>query len=1321
MAIIDAYPLTRLQSGMLYHSHLDTTGTTYHDLSSLKISGPFDASGLRGVLSALLAGHDILRSGMELTRFSEPMQLVHDDVEPPLTVEDLTGLTAGDQEAHIARWRAGEKNRPFDLAVPPLLRVHVQLVGDNSFWLNLSFHHAILDGWSLSLLTSWLLTEYDRSLSGHVPQPPRLASRFRDHVRLEREALADDRSRDYWRDLLADTEVLELPRWDDRRRSATAGTDTSERSARVYRVPFRPELTRQLKGFAAGARVATKAALYAAHAGVLARMSGRQRVMTGRVANCRPDTADADRMIGLFLNSVPLVLDTGRTSWRDLARQVHHAEVEAIAHRRYPLGQIQRDLNRDSLFETLVDYRAMRSYGGLSLTRLTIEDTNFFEQTNFPFTANFGADPNTGEIGLGINYDEAEFSAEQIEAIGGYYAAALEAMADDPAAPVSRTPLLSAAETTRQIEDWNDTAAELPLDRPLPSLLAETAERFPDRVALSCGDQQLTYAELYRRVNRLAGLLRERGVGPDVVVGVSMRRSVDLITAVLSVLWAGGAYLPLDPDYPADRLAYMLADSQAKLVLADAGSQPPASAAAVLTVTPEILAEGRNVVFSSGVRADNLAYVIYTSGSTGRPKGVQIPHRALVNLLHSMSAETGLTGDDRWLAVTSLSFDIAGLEVFAPLLAGAELRVPADAAADATALLTEVRKATIAQATPSAWRMLVEAGLGDEPGIRAVCGGEALPADLADQLAARMGSVWNAYGPTETTIWSCLQPVRPGEPVTIGGPLANTQVYVLDESLQPVPVGVPGELYIGGDGVARGYRDRPALTAGRFVADPFGRPGARLFRTGDTVRRRPDGRIVFIGRSDYQVKIRGFRIELGEIESVLATHPSVGQVVVVPRPDGLGGHRLVAHLVAASGAEAATPLELRAHVAAEVPDYMVPSAYMWLDAYPLTPNGKIDRASLPDPDRRATATGDIVEPSTETERLVAKLWGEELGLDGVGADDTFRDLGGYSIAALRVVLRIKEATGHEVPLASLLTGASVATIAAAIDSGAEEKKSILVPLNEAPGSDERPLFLIHPLGGTVFCYGALSDSLPADQPAFGIQAYDHLGPDGPRPATIEEIAEHYMRVVRAVQPAGPYRFGGWCMGGAVAYAMARQAEAEGDEVETLALIDSSIADPVPPAWVDDDAAAILGAFADKLPITLAELRQIAPERRLQHALSLAEGHLARPDVGSADDLRRLVRLYQRHARALLEYRDKPHDPYRGTAVVIRGEEAPHTLPDLGWGAKVAGPLVVVETPGDHRSMLMKEHTDDLAERLLVAMREGVGALSRFPGAKVTHG
>jgi amino acid adenylation domain-containing protein len=1305
MVIEDAYPLTRLQAGMLYHSHLDATGSTYHDLLSLKASGPFDADRLRDVVTELVAGHELLRSGIDLTRFSEPMQLVHDTAELAVTVDDLTCLDEPGQAAWISQWRAEEKTRPFDLATPPLLRIHAQLLSGGEFWLNLSFHHAILDGWSLSLLTSRLLREYDRTLSGDAPEPVRLAARFRDYVMLERKALADTSARHYWQTLLAGAEVLTLPRW------RTGPVAAAESSVQVHRLQFGTDLSGRIRSFAAQNRVAAKAVLFAAHAGVMARLSGQQRVITGRVANCRPETADGEQMIGLFLNTVPMVLDTGETSWLGLVHQAHQAEIDALTHRRFPLSEIQKDFDGVALFETMVDYRAMRSYGELTLRNLRIAETTFFEQTNFPFTANFGADPQTGELGVGIGYNPAEFPAAQIEAIGEYYLSALAAILDTPDTLVARTMLMSESEKSGQLVVWNDTAVVYPLERPLPAMLAEVARRYPDRIAVRVGDQRLSYAELHDRANRLGWRLRELGVGPGVVVGVHMGRSAELIVALLAILAAGGAYLPLDPNYPADRLAFMLADSNAPVVLTDPGSAPPDSSATLLTVGPESLTEGRADDLEPAAMAEDIAYVIYTSGSTGQPKGVQISHRALVNLLLSMSARVGLTADDRWLAVTSLSFDIAGLEVFAPLLAGAKLILLPDEAVHGPETVALLRTATIAQATPSSWRMLINAGLGAEPGIRAICGGEALPDDLAEQLAVRMGALWNAYGPTETTIWSCLRPLAAGEPVTIGKPLDNTQVYVLDGQLRPVPVGVPAELYIGGEGVARGYWNQPGLTAGRFVANPFGPRGSRLYRTGDTVRWRPDGTLDFIGRSDYQVKIRGFRIELGEIESVLAAHPTVKQVVVVPRADDRGDHRLVAYLIAATPAPA-TPAELYSHIAAKLPAYMAPSAFVWLDAFPLTPNGKIDRKALPDIERTDTAVTDIVEARTETEGLIARLWAEELGLDQVGATDTFRRLGGNSITALRVVLRIKEATGHQVPLAMLLAAdGTVAALAEIVDNGRPQRDSILVPLREGTRT---PLFLIHPLGGTVFCYGELIDILPADQQVFGIQAFDLAGSDGPRPSSIEAIAEHYLRAVRSVQPHGPYPFGGWCMGGAVAYEMARQLEQRGETVSLLALIDSSFADPVPPQWADDEAAAIIGAFADTLPITVEELRRIPAERRMQHALSVAEGRTSRPDVANVKELRRLVALYRRHAVALLRYRDNTHEPYGGDTVVIRGEWAQHPDLDLGWGPQVVeGSLIVIESPGDHRSLLAQPHVGALAERLILAMRDGVAALHPF--------
>jgi amino acid adenylation domain-containing protein len=1299
MAIADAYPLTRLQAGMFFHAYLDAGGSTYHDLLSLRIAGPLDTDRLRAALVALTAGHEVLRTGVDLVGFSEPVQLVHDAAEPPLTIDDLRGLPEQEQRERIARWRDLEKGRAFDLAVPPLLRVHVQPVTDAAFWLNISFHHAILDGWSLSLLTSSLLRAYDRALAGEAPRPPHPPARFRDYVQLERRALADERTRAYWRGLVEDVPVTEPARWRDG--AAVTG-------ARTLRVPLRADLTAKVRTLASRARIPPKSVLFAAHAAVLSRLSGESVVVTGRVVHGRPETAGGEEMVGLFLNSLPLVLDTGRASWLELAGQAHRAETEALPHRRYPLSQILTDLDRDALFETLVDFRSMRSYGDLALRSLRIEDTEFFEQTNFPLTAAFGADPVTGDISLALNYDRGEFPAAQIEAIGGYYATALEAIADEPDAPVSDTVLLSPAELTRQLETWNDTAAGFP-SRSLPVLLAESARRSQDRVALRFGERTLTYGELFTRAGRLARQLRERGVGPDVPVGVHMRRSPEMVTALLGVLLAGGAYLPLDPDYPVERLEFVLADSGAALVLTDPGSTPPGAAVEAFPVGPDSLADGPGGEPGPGPLPAHLTYVIYTSGSTGRPKGVEIPHDALVNLLLSMTAEVGLTAADRWLATTSLSFDIAGLELFAPLLAGAELTVLPDGAVHGPDLTAALDRATIVQATPSGWRMLLEGGLRPEQRPRGICGGEALPADLADQLAARTERAWNAYGPTETTIWSCLQPVRAGEPVSIGRPLANTSVYVLDDLLRPAPVGVPGELYLGGRGLARGYHRRAALTATRFVADPFGPPGSRLFRTGDTVRWRPDGTLDFLGRTDHQVKVQGYRIELGEVESVLAEHEAVGQAIVTVR-DRPGGPELAAHLVAAAGADAVPPAELRAYLAARLPDYMVPAAYAWLPALPLTPNGKIDRKALPDIGRSGKAAGDIVEPTTGTESVVAAVWAQELGLDRVGVTDTFRDLGGRSIAALRVVLRLKEATGAEIPLASLLVNGTVAALAAAIDSGSTGADSILVPLREAAGAP--PLFLVHPLGGTVFCYTELADAMPPDQPLVGIQAFDLTRSGGPGPGDVAEIAERYLQAVRAVQPEGPYRLGGWCMGGLLAFEMARRLEEAGERTAMLAIIDSSFADPVPPAWVDDDVAAILGAFADTLPISRAELRAVPPGDRLRYALSVAEGHVARPDVGNVEDLRRLVALYRRHARALLAYRDSPPPPYHGDAIVIRGELAPHAEPDLGWGPRVAGRLLVAETPGDHRSLLSPPHVTDLVDTLVTVLREGLDGLDR---------
>jgi amino acid adenylation domain-containing protein len=606
-----------------------------------------------------------------------------------------------------------------------------------------------------------------------------------------------------------------------------------------------------------------------------------------------------------------------------------------------------------------------------------------------------------------------------------------------PDAPVGALELMADSERETLIHGWNDRTRVEWSAQTLPALFVAQAERAPARVAVVFGSESLTYGELAERSDRLAALLRARGVGPGRLVGIFVHRGLDMMVGLLGVLKAGAAYVPMDPAFPSDRLAFMLADSGASLVLtqlslADAvpGDGTPALCLDGLDWSALPRTDGRLEVPAPSDRA----YVIYTSGSTGKPKGVEVPHGALVNFLLSMQREPGFTADDVLLAVTTLSFDIAGLELWLPLITGGRVALLSredtwDAEALARAL--EASGATVMQATPATWRLLIDDDWLGSARLKALCGGEALPQALARELFARTRELWNMYGPTETTIWSTVDRVdSEAWEVSIGRPIANTQVYVLDERLRPVPIGVPGELYIGGAGVALGYLNRPELTAERFVPDPFNvGSGARLYRTGDRARLRGDGRAEYLGRLDFQVKLRGFRIELGEIEAALESHPGVGQAVVAVHERSAIDKRLVAYIVA-EGDGAPDPAELRRALAETLPDYMIPSAFVFLDAFPLTPNGKVDRRALPAPEGAALATAaEYVEPTGDLERQIASAWREVLRVDRVGKHDNFFDLGGNSLLILQVHSRVKRLFERDLPVVKMFEYPTVSSLA----------------------------------------------------------------------------------------------------------------------------------------------------------------------------------------------------------------------------------------------------------------------------------------------------
>ncbi|MEA2665586.1 MAG: hypothetical protein QOI11_2530, partial [Candidatus Eremiobacteraeota bacterium] len=724
--------------------------------------------------------------------------------------------------------------------------------------------------------------------------------------------------------------------------------------------------------------------------------------------------------------------------------RVNGVAVRALANQETPFEdvlaalEVARDLSFQPVFQVMFIYQnwpfPVSALGAARLGRVGIHSGTAKHDLHFVLEERDGA------LEVCIEYATALYRAATIERFAQHFAVLLDGIVADPERRISDLPLLT-SQQQQQIVAWNSTATAFPRERCLHELFAEQAARTPDAVAVACEGVSLTYAELDVRGNRLAHHLRALGVGPEVVVGLCMERSAELLVALLGILKTGGAYLPLDPAYPPERLAYMLADADVPVLVTHAAlaERFPAGGATLVRLDAEAAAIASRPAppGASGARPENLAYVIYTSGSTGRPKGVMIPHGALVNFLCSMAVEPGLGRTDVVAATTPLSFDIAGLELYLPLLCGARsVIVPRAVALDTERLCAHLAElgTTALQATPSLWRLLLESGWQPGPGLKLLCGGEALPAEVAARLAAAPGGAWNLYGPTETTIWSAACRLLPGTGVSIGRPIANTQLYVLDAALQPVPVGVAGEICIGGAGLARGYFGRPGLTAERFVPSPFAL-GERLYRTGDVARWQPDGTIEFLGRADHQVKLRGHRVELGEIETVLAQIGGVEQAVVTAREAKSGDMRLVAYVV---GANLPGASSLRAALRDLLPDHMIPSAFVALPVLPLTPNGKVDRKLLPEPVEAARAPFAAPRQAVPAEAELAALWAEVLGTERVGIDDNFFELGGHSLLLLRVHGKLAGSLGRSLPVSALFQYPTIRALAAHLAGAGEQ-------------------------------------------------------------------------------------------------------------------------------------------------------------------------------------------------------------------------------------------------------------------------------------------
>jgi amino acid adenylation domain-containing protein len=1041
----DHYELSAAQRRMWVLAQLPEASAAYNIPLHQSLVGSLDRAALAKALGRLVARHDSLR-----TTFSwidgEPRQVVHVELDVPIAFDDLVG--SEDAEAIARRLGREEASRPFDLAAGPLLRIRLLRLADRHHVLLFTLHHIIADGVSLSVLARDLGRLYDSARSGQPDDLPVLAFGYPAFAVWHNEQLRGGRMaphRRYWHDVLSgELPVLNLPT--DCPRPALQGFHGRELS---FVLP--PDRLEALETFCRKRNATLFMALHAVVKVLLFGYSGQEDIIIGCPAAGR-EHADLADQVGLYLNTIALRSRVRPdVPFEAFFHEIVHSTRESLDHQIYQFDQlvgelnISRDLSRSPLFDVMLIEQS-QDEPGLSLGGLTAQPA--FEHTHtskFDLTFCFKAMPAVGLV-LGIEFRTDLFGEERIRRMGAHVFALIDSILADPGQPVGRLNMLTAPERRELLHVFNRGPALIVPDGTVVDLMEAAAAERPGAVALVCGSRRLTQRELHARSNQLAWYLQQSGVGPGIAVGICATRSPELVIGLLGILKAGATYVPLDPAYPLDRLTCIVDDAGVSALVMHRAPQDLVHRSPIsidLERDWSRIARFPENAPPRRITPGQLAYVIYTSGSTGRPKGVEISHRALLNLLLAMRDAPGLTPDDILLAVTTIGFDIAALEIYLPLLQCARLVLAEDAdVADGRRLtvLLERSHATVMQATPSTWHMLLLAGWEGSPGLKILCGGEALSRSLGEQLLARAGAVWNMYGPTETTVWSTMHRLAPatgaspGPVEAIGRPIANTEIYILDRHMRPVPAGVPGEIHIGGTGLATSYRNRPELTASRFPPHPFSDDcGQRIYRTGDLGRFRRNGDVEYLGRSDRQIKLRGFRIEPGEVEAVLVTHAEIGQAAVDVRSDAAGDRRLIAWYVASHGRDVPAAV-LRGHLRRQLADYMIPALFVRVGALPTTPNGKVDLKALAEPDR--VPTGVYEAPRTAWEATLARLWLDILSVPRIGRHDNFFELGGHSLKATAFIARLQQETGLRLELVDVFRHPTLGALAARCASGA---------------------------------------------------------------------------------------------------------------------------------------------------------------------------------------------------------------------------------------------------------------------------------------------
>ncbi|MBH8554256.1 amino acid adenylation domain-containing protein [Nostocaceae cyanobacterium CENA357] len=1071
-------PLSFAQQRLWFLHQLDPKSATYNQPVAVQLTGWLNVEALNRSINEIIHRHEVLHTTFTM-HGEQPVQVIAPNLTLEIPLINLSHLPSELQWREVKRWQEQTSQKPFDLTTDLLLRAILLQLGEQEHVLVLVMHHIVSDGWSMRVMIREFAALYDAYSQGKPSPLPELPIQYADFALWQHQWLQGEireKQLTYWRQkLIGAAAVLDLP------------TDHPRPPVQSFRgaiesVKLSASLTQKLKFLSQQQNVSLFMTLLAAWQTLLYRYTGQEDITIGSPIANRNRT-EVQGLIGFFVNALALRTDlSGNPSFLELLVRVQQVALEAYTHEELPFEvlveelQPERHLNHSPLFQVmfvlLPDPMQALVLPGLMLKRLQIHSNT----AKFDLTMSL-EDTDQGLTGI-LEYNSDLFDATTISRMLGHFQTLLTGIVTNPQQRLSDLPLLTPDEQ-QQLLLWNSTQTDFCDCQCIQQLFEAQVEKTPDAVAVVFDEQKLTYQQLNERANQLAHYLQSVGVKPEVLVGICVERSLDMVVGLLGILKAGGAYIPLDPAYPTARLAFMLEDAQVPVLLTQSNlvaTLPQHQAQVVCLDTDwQEIAQHNTDNPRSEITGENLAYIIYTSGSTGKPKGVQIPHSALVNFLGAMRPTLGLTPEDVLLGVTTLSFDIAALEIYLPLITGACLIVASrEEAADGMQLLAKLthEQITVMQATPATWRLLLAAGWQGSDQLKILCGGEALDCSLAQQLLTRGEEVWNLYGPTEATIWAAVHKVensdineRQDSIIPIGKAIANTQFYILDAHQQLAPVGVPGELHIGGAGLALGYLNRPELTDAQFIPHPF-QGGERLYKTGDLARYRPDANIEYIGRIDNQVKLRGFRIELGEIEAVLSTHPAVQQAVVVLREDNLIAYTVL------QPQQIVTTSELRAFLQSKLPHYMLPTAVVFLEKLPLTPNGKIDRKALPAPDLTPESTPTRL--ATPIEEMLASIWTEILSIHSKGAEEVppfslppvqqvglhhnFFELGGHSLLATRLMLRVRQVFQIDIPLRRLFESPTVAALAIDIEAAMTSKQlGQSVPITRVPRDKDLPL------------------------------------------------------------------------------------------------------------------------------------------------------------------------------------------------------------------------------------------------------------------------